>query len=207
MAINRTRSFPGGLRSLIQALQHEGLGTKAVDQRKIEGLAVREHQVRRVVSSRIGIGLRQPDDLVRAFVADIHPPAPAARTSVDSPLRLRCRRPRRRSLPAHRQWNIFLAGKASWSSPPPRMSRTHSTATRSGLFRRAHSREQCSPLQADKAWVFEVAMKAEGFAFCPSPPGPTNPVPSSVDLDNDPHSTHIPSRYQLVNLSRRSASH
>ena len=31
-------------RPLVQALQHEGLGTKAVDQRKIEGLAIREYR-------------------------------------------------------------------------------------------------------------------------------------------------------------------
>ena len=58
---------------LIQALQREGLNAKAVDERKIEGLAIRETpggadgRVRR----ELVIGLRQPDDLVRAFAADI----------------------------------------------------------------------------------------------------------------------------------------
>ena len=88
---------------LIQALQHEGLNTKAVDERKIEGLAIRElpagpdGRVRR----ELVIGLRQPDDLVRTFVADITvPPAPDAELVLDAPLCLRSRRARGRSQPA-----------------------------------------------------------------------------------------------------------
>ena len=85
---------------LIQALQHEGLDAKADDQRKIEGLAIRElpagpdGRVRR----ELVIGLRQPDDLVRTFVADITaPPAPDAELALTRALCLRSRRARGRS--------------------------------------------------------------------------------------------------------------
>ena len=51
-------------------------------------------------------------------------------------------------------------------------------------------------------------MKAEGLCILPQPAGPTtSTVRLLVTYDNDPHATHIPSRFQLVNLIRRSASH
>ncbi len=64
-----------------------------------------------------------------------------------------------------------------------------------------------SPLQADKIWIFEPAMKAEGLCVLPqavaSEPGTVRLV---VTYDNDPHATHIPSRLQQVNLIRRSSA-
>ena len=64
-----------------------------------------------------------------------------------------------------------------------------------------------SAISADKLWTFEAAMKAEGLCVLPqagvSDPGTVRLV---VTYDNDPHATHIPSRFQQVNLIRRSAA-
>ena len=59
--------------ALEAALRAEGLDAARVAERKIEGLAVREAGGQR----ELVIGLRKPDDKVRAFAADItHAPAP-----------------------------------------------------------------------------------------------------------------------------------
>ena len=65
-----------------------------------------------------------------------------------------------------------------------------------------------SPVLADKVWTFEAAMKAEGLCVLPQAAGVTGPgtVRLVVTYDNDPHATHIPSRFQQVNLIRRSAA-
>ena len=63
------------------------------------------------------------------------------------------------------------------------------------------------PIQADKVWTFESAMKAEGLCILPPPVVTRRPgtVRLLMTYDNDPHATHIPSRFQQVNLIRRSA--
>ncbi len=196
---------------LIQALEHEGLGTKAVDERKIEGLAIREGPVgpQGKVQRELVIGLRQPDDLVRAFVADISvPPAgdselPLVRLFAFDPgdrEGVRCQLTSMEYLSAWKGFLVITAtedeqnafhGNTLWFVPDERIAQSNG-----------------SPLQADKAWSFEVAMKAEGLCIMPQPDGAD---PSTVRLlvtyDNDPHATHIPSRFQHVNLIRRSASH
>ncbi len=50
-------------------------------------------------------------------------------------------------------------------------------------------------------------MKAEGLCVLPQA-GVTDPrtIRLVVTYDNDPHATHIPSRFQQVNLIRRSAA-
>ncbi|MBV8310381.1 MAG: hypothetical protein JO344_08355 [Planctomycetaceae bacterium] len=195
---------------LIQALQHEGLDAKAVDQRKIEGLAIRElpagpdGRVRR----KLVIGLRQPDDLVRTFVADITvPPAPDAELAL---ARLFAFDPGERegvcsqltSLEYLAVWKGFLVitateddqnafhGNTLWFVPDDRIAQGNS-----------------SPILADKVWTFEAAMKAEGLCVLPQA-GVTDPgtVRLVVTYDNDPHATHIPSRFQQINLIRRPAA-
>ena len=179
-------------------------------ERKIEGLAIRElppgtdGRVRR----ELVIGLRQPDDLVRAFVADLTAPLPRTRNFLSrgsSPLMLASARA---FAVSSRRWIIFPPGKAFWSSLPPRTSRMRFTATRFGSCpTTASPRGNSSPIQADKVWTFEAAMKAEGL--CVLPPSGRRPIPAWSVLwshfDNDPHATHIPSRFQQVNLIRRPA--
>ncbi len=197
---------------LVQALEHEGLAARAVDQRKIEGLAIRElsggadNRTRR----ELVIGLRQPDDLVRAFVADITsapgPDAelPLARLFAFEPGEregVRCQLTSLEYVPA---WKGFLAvtatedeqnafhGNTLWFVPDARI---------------AHGAG--APIQAEKIWTFEAAMKAEGLCIMPTAAGRDEPdaLRLLITYDNDPHATHIPSRFQRVNLIRRSASH
>jgi hypothetical protein len=54
-----------------------------------------------------------------------------------------------------------------------------------------------SPIQADWFWTFEVAMKAEGLCILPQEAGHDDPntVRLLITFDNDPHATHIPSRF------------
>jgi len=196
---------------LIQALQHEGLDAKAVDQRKIEGLAIRElpagpdGRVRR----ELVIGLRQPDDLVRAFVADITmPPAPDAELALTrlfafDPGEREGVRSQLTSMEYLPVWKGFLVvtateddqnafhGNTLWFVPDDRIAQGNG-----------------SPVLADKVWTFEAAMKAEGLCILPQAAGVTDPgtVRLVVTYDNDPHATHIPSRFQQVNLIRRSAA-
>jgi hypothetical protein len=197
---------------LVQALQHEGLAAKAVDERKIEGLAIRElpggpgREPRR----EMVIGLRQPDDLVRAFVADItsapgpDSELPLARLFAFDPGEregVRCQLTSLEYVPA---WKGFLAvtatedeqnafhGNTLWFVPDARIALGTS-----------------APIQADKVWTFEAAMKAEGLCIMPPQVGRDEPdaLRLLITYDNDPHATHIPSRFQRVNLIRRSASH
>ena len=66
-----------------------------------------------------------------------------------------------------------------------------------------------SSIQADKVWTFEVAMKAEGLCILPPTAGHSVDELARllVTYDNDPHSTHIPSRFQMVNLRKGTAAH
>ncbi len=58
-----------------------------------------------------------------------------------------------------------------------------------------------SLIQAAPVRNFEVAMKAEGLCLLPQGAGQIDPSTILlVTYDNDPHTTHIPSRFQLANL-------
>jgi len=197
--------------SLIQVLQHEGLNARSVDERKIEGLAIRElpagpdGRVRR----ELVIGLRQPDDLVRTFVADITvPPAPDTELvltrlfAFDAGEResVRCQLTSMEYLPAWKGFLVVTAteddqnafhGNTLWFVPDDRIAQGNGSA-----------------VLADKVWTFEAAMKAEGLCVLPQAAGVTDSgtVRLVVTYDNDPHATHIPSRFQQVNLIRRSAA-
>lgn len=196
---------------LIQALRHDGLDANAVDQRKIEGLAIRElpagpdGRVRR----ELVIGLRQPDDLVRTFVADITvPPAPDSELALTRLFAFDAGeregvRSQLTSLDYLAVWKGFLVvtateddqnafhGNTLWFVPDHRIRQGNG-----------------SPVLADKVWTFEAAMKAEGLCVLPPAAGVTDPgtVRLVVTYDNDPHATHMPSRFQQVNLIRRSAA-
>jgi hypothetical protein len=196
---------------LVRSLEREGLDSKAVSQRKIEGLAIRERpagsdgRVRR----ELVIGLRQPDDMVRAFSTDISAlPAEGSELPLthlfafDPGERegVRCQLTSMEYLPA---WNGFLVvtatedeqnafhGNTLWFVPDERFAPSKG-----------------SPLAADRVWTFEVAMKAEGLCVLPPAPGQSgsDTVRLLITYDNDPHATHMPSRFQLVNLHRSASA-
>jgi hypothetical protein len=195
---------------LVRALRLEGLSAKMVDERKIEGLAVRE-ELDRPDGQRhreLVIGLRQPDDLVRAYSTDI-----TVSPSADSELPLvrlfafdageregeRCQLTSLEYLPA---WKGFLVVTATEDE--------HNAFHGNTLWFVSDLRiaqGNGSPIQPEKVWVFESAMKAEGLCILPARgPADPNTVHLLVTYDNDPHATHMPSRFQQINLIRRSSS-
>jgi len=196
---------------LIQALQHEGLNAKSVEERKIEGLAIRELPAGPDgrVHRELAIGLRQPDDLVRTFVADITvSPAPDAELALTRLFAFDAGkregfRSQLTSLEYLAVWKGFLVvtateddqnafhGNTLWFVPDDRIAQSNG-----------------STVLADKVWTFEPAMKAEGLCVLPPAAGVTTPatIRLVVTYDNDPHATRIPSRFQQVNLIRRPAA-
>ena len=146
-------------RSLETVLKAEGLAAEEVAKRKVEGLTIREQKsADGSVRRELLIGLREPKDKVRVFVADISIhllPTPSSSSSL--PFRSRPTRGRacRRS---SRPWNTCRRSGASWSSRRRKTRPMSSTATRSGLFPTARR------VEPSKIATFEVAMKAEGLA-------------------------------------------
>ncbi len=58
---------------------------------------------------------------------------------------------------------------------------------------------------AQKIAIFEVAMKCEGLAILGvDKDGQKTSVKLLITYDNDPHATHIPSRFQTATLVRES---
>lgn len=195
--------------ALIQSLRSLGLSQTAVDQRKIEGLAIRETASEAAGKPRreLVIGLRQPDDLVRAFAADLSAnPAEAAELSL-APLfafepgtreGVRSQLTSLEYLPA---WKGFLVvtttedelnafhGNTLWFVADERIAEAKG-----------------APVQAEKLWVFEAAMKAEGLCILPTAAADSSTVRLLIVYDNDAHATHIPSRFQVVELTRTSRS-
>jgi hypothetical protein len=196
---------------LTHSLEREGLDSKALGERKIEGLAIREQPARPDgrVHRELVIGLRQPDDLVRAFSTDIStPPAEASELRLTRLFAfdpgdregVRCQLTSLEYLP---EWSGFLVvtateddqnafhGNTLWYVPDERIAQSNG-----------------STLTADKIWTFEVAMKAEGLCVLPPVPGQSgnDAVRLLITYDNDPHATHIPSRFQIVNLHRSAAA-
>ncbi|HWE39455.1 MAG TPA: hypothetical protein VG406_23085 [Isosphaeraceae bacterium] len=181
--------------ALIKALRAEGLDAAAVARRKIEGLAVREHGGRTLLV----FGLREPDDLVRAFAADITaaPPNGGSLTLT----RLFTFRPGTREgvrsqltsldyLPA---WGGFVVVTAT----EDKQNAFHGNT----LWFLADDRIPPSGLAEPVAFhVFEAAMKAEGL--CTLPGATPSAARLLVTFDNDPHATHIPSRFQVLTVSR-----
>jgi hypothetical protein len=195
---------------LVRALEQEGLGAKAVEQRKIEGLAIRELPAGSNGAGReLLIGLRQPDDLVRVFSADI---TKLPDQDAELPLRrlfafkagqcegVPCQLTSLEYLP---QWNGCLIvtatedeqnafhGNSLWFVPDSSIGPDGSAL-----------------VEPVKVATFEVAMKAEGLCVLDPPRDDrgAGAVTLLVTYDNDAHSTHMPSRFQQFKLSRPTAA-
>jgi hypothetical protein len=190
---------------LVKALQREGLGDKAVDKRKVEGLTIRESAGRR----ELVLGLREPDDLVRVFAADITTlPAPDAKLPLTRLFAfpageragVRLQLTSLEYLPA---WKGFLVVTATEDD----RNVFHGNALWFVSDSRIHP-GQTGTIEAEPLWTFEDAMKAEGL--CILNPAPQAEQADVVHLlltyDNDPKATRIPSRFQRVDLRRRTES-
>jgi hypothetical protein len=185
-------------RSLESSLKAAQLDEKAVGERKIEGLAIREtKQGDRLARRELIIGLRAPTDKVRAFVADI-----TASPSPDAELELKPlftfeadKREGEASELTSMEYVRALGGFLVLTASEDAKNAFHGN-TLWFLANRDSGR-------AEKIATFEVAMKAEGLAVLGvQDDASRTKVKLLITYDNDPHATKIPSRFQTVTLVR-----
>jgi hypothetical protein len=183
-------------RSLVEALKAQGLSPEQVGQRKIEGLAIRESKgADGSIRRELAIGLRNPSDKVRAFVADI-----SASPSPDAELELK---------------PLFTFEAEPREGTTSELTSLEYVADLRGFLVITASEDKSNAFhgntlyfvpdgettRARKVATFEVAMKAEGLAVLgvTKEPG-RRAVKLLITYDNDPHATKIPSRFQTATL-------
>ncbi len=183
-------------RSLESALKSAGLDAKAVGQRKIEGLAIREGKKGDGSACReLVIGLRAPTDKVRAFVADITgAPSPDAELELKPLFTFEAeKREGQTSELTSMEYVPALGGFLVITASEDDNNAFHGNT----LWFVADGATD----QARKIAVFEVAMKAEGMTVLGAETlASGTKVKLLITYDNDPHATKIPSRFQTVTL-------
>jgi hypothetical protein len=173
------------------ALRAQGLDAARVAEREVGGLAVREAGGRR----ELVIGLRKPDDKVRAFAADItDAPSP------DATLRLR-------------RLFAFDAGRREGIAPQltsleyvPVMGGYLVLTAMVGADNKVHGNtlslvNSGQPSTARSYATFEAGMKAGGLAVLGvKATSHQTEIKLLITYDNDPHATGLPSRFQTALL-------
>jgi hypothetical protein len=178
-------------RSLEAALRVEGLDAARVAKRRVEGLAIREGGGRR----ELVIGLSEPDDKVRAFVANITAaPAPDAELKV---------RP------------LFAFDAGSREGCAAQLTSLEYVPVMGGFLVLTATVDADNVFHGNTLWLvangerrlakdyatFEVAMKATGLAVLRvETAGGETAIKLLFTYDNDPHATKIPSRFQTATL-------
>jgi hypothetical protein len=185
-------------RSLESILKAEGLAAEEVAKRKVEGLTIREKKsADGTVRRELLIGLREPKDKVRAFVADIsNPPSPDSEIELKPAFSFTA--DPRESLPSELTSLEYVPALAGFLVVTASEDETNVFHGNTLWFV-----PDGESTQAQKISTFEVAMKAEGLAVL----GVENDarrtaVKLLITYDNDPHATKIPSRFQTVTLVR-----
>jgi len=185
-------------RSLESVLKAEGLAPEEVAARKVEGLAIREQPAAEGSARReLSIGLRAPTDKVRVFRADI-----STSPSPDAELELK---------PA------FAFKAEPQEGQDSELTSLEYVPALAGFLVITASEDTANAFHGNTLWfvpdgetsqgrkvaTFEVAMKAEGLAILGvKQDGPRTKVKLLITYDNDPHATHIPSRFQTATLVR-----
>jgi hypothetical protein len=185
-------------RGLEAALKSDGLSPEEVAARKVEGLTIREQKTQGGQARReLFIGLREPKDKIYVYSADISTsPSPDAELELKPAF----------SFPADRR-----EGEAS------ELTSLEYVPALGGFLVVTASEDAANVFHGNTLWyvadgetsrankvaTFEVAMKAEGLAVLGAEKnGPRTAVKLLITYDNDPHATHIPSRFQTVTLAR-----
>jgi hypothetical protein len=178
-------------RPLEAALQAQGLDAARVAERKVEGLAIREGGGRR----DLVIGLRKPDDKVRAFVADI-----TAAPKPDAALELR---------------PLFAFDAGRREGITAQLTSLEYVPEMSGFLVLTATVDANNAIHGNTLWLvvngekrtarsyatFEVAMKAGGLAVLGvEASGHRTTIKLLITYDKDPHATGIPSRFQTATL-------
>ncbi len=173
------------------ALRAQGLDAARVAEREVGGLAVREAGGRR----ELVIGLRKPDDKVRAFAADItDAPSPDATLSL-------------------RRTFAFDAGRREGIAPQltsleyvPAMGGFLVLTAMVGADNAVHGNtlslvNNGQPNMARSYATFEAGMKAGGLAVLGvKAAGHRTEIKLLITYDNDPHATKLPSLFQTALL-------
>jgi hypothetical protein len=178
-------------RPLEDALRAQGLDAARVAEREVEGLAVRESAGRR----ELVIGLKKPDDKVRAFAADItDAPSPDATLSL-------------------RRVFAFDAGRPE--DIAPQLTSLEYVPATGGFLVLTATAGTDSAFHGNTLWLvnngqpnvarsyatIEDGMKAGGLAVLGvKASGHQTEIKLLITYDNDPHATKLPSRYQTALL-------
>jgi hypothetical protein len=179
-------------RPLEAALKAEGLDAARVAEREVEGLAVREAGGQR----ELVIGLRKPDDKVRAFAADI-----TVAPSPDAVLELRPLF----AFDAGRRQGV--AGQLTSMEYVPAMGGFLVLTATVGADNVCHGNTlwlvaNSETRQAHSYATFDVGMKAGGLALLGvKQTGHRTEINLLITYDNDPHATRLPSRFQTAMLA------
>ena len=191
--------------SLKEALAGELKNPKDADLRKIEGLAVRTLRASDGKPARreLIVALRNPSDLVRAFAADItEPPGDDAKLALKT---------------------LFTFDAGSREGVASELTSLEYAPEWKGFFALTATEDKLNTFHGNTLWfvadaqvsesvrvkpvavhVFAPAMKAEGLCLLPDGAGSDGrSLKLAVSFDNDPHATHIPSRLQIITISRR----
>jgi hypothetical protein len=178
-------------RSLEAALRKQGLDAARVAEREVGGLAIREVGGRR----ELVIGLRKPDDKIRAFAADI-----TTAPSPDATLELRA---------------LFAFDADRSEGIAPQLASVEYVPSMGGFLvltatvsadNAFHGNilwlvNNGTPRQARSYATVEPAMKAGGLAVLGvEATGHRTTIKLLITYDNDPHVTRIPSRFQTALL-------
>ena len=186
-------------RALVSAMKAAGLDDAKVAKRKIEGLAVRERMSDGKTRRELLVGLREPGDKVRGFVADITGnPSPDAELELKPAFAFEAEpREGTQSQLCTLEYVPALAGLLIITASEDADNAFHGNTL--------YFLPDAQMSGARKLAVFEVAMKAEGLAVLASQKtGPRTTVRLLVTFDNDPHATKMPSRFQTIDLVRES---
>jgi hypothetical protein len=178
-------------RPLEAALRAQRLDEGLVAKRKIAGLAVRDAGGR----LELVIGLSEPDDKVRTFVADITgPPSPGATLDL-------------------RPLFTFDAGRREGVAA--QLTSLAYVPVMNGFVVLTAAVDSANGFHGNTIWyvangerrratqhgTFEAAMKASGLAVLRvETAGGVTSIKLLITFDNDPHATRIPSRFQTVTL-------
>jgi hypothetical protein len=182
-------------RTLVSAMKAAGLDDAQIAKRKIEGLAIRENKTSGSTRRELLIGLREPGDKVRGFVADISSsPSPDGELDLKSAFTFEAE-PREgvQSQLCTMEYVPALRGLLIITASEDADNAFHGNTL--------YFLPDGQTSQARKIGICEVAMKAEGLAVLGAETnGPRTAVKLLITFDNDPHTTKIPSRYQTVTL-------
>ena len=182
--------------ALTQALQKAGLDGKAVGKRKIEGLAIRTRRdsAGKLQRRELVIGLRAPNDRVRAFSADI-----TQEKGPDEPLSLE---------------PCFEFDAGSIDNVPCELTALEYLDSWGGFLVNTATEDDDNAFHGNRLWFvpdehpdraemiyeYESRQKAEGVCLLPG--STAEEARLAITFDNDTHTTKRPGRLQTLRLSR-----